>query len=407
MAPSKRQRQRQRRDFKFAIVGMLHDAIKVELTTIPHQRRWESWHPGEAEDFKQSSPPTFPPVFYNFVLVVAHQEMLHLALAGNLLTSIESGPQLYSAAVLPTYGPNDVILHSKIPLKLEPCGKSNLECFLQIEAPYQAPPKLVDDEENDSLPYAGILATYNSIGEFYTKLEDMIKKCGPFITFKNKNLQFSPTEFFPTAMTLVTDQESAHHTLKTIIDQGEGSVGVEDAHYQMFLELYKKHTEWECHAVPTSPTTSMYVDNVLVYALARASNAAYCYLLITIQKTWQVSDLVLRRALISNMHSIMINIITPLAEFMVKEPFGEGDGTAAPPFEFYATGAGGDADDAARKLRTAIKQHLGEAINATHDAKKEEALNVINFSVERVLWPISPPGSASAGRVAARAKHTR
>jgi hypothetical protein len=59
--------------------------------------------------------------------------MLHLALAGNLLTSIESGPQLYSVALLPTYGgPEDTILYSRIPLRLERCEKSNLECFLKV-----------------------------------------------------------------------------------------------------------------------------------------------------------------------------------------------------------------------------------------------------------------------------------
>jgi hypothetical protein len=73
-------------------------------------------------------------VVYNLLLVVVHQEMLHLALAGNLLRSIgESGPHLYSAAFLPTYGgAGDVILHSKIPLRLEHCGKGNLECFLKV-----------------------------------------------------------------------------------------------------------------------------------------------------------------------------------------------------------------------------------------------------------------------------------
>jgi hypothetical protein len=59
--------------------------------------------------------------------------MLHLALAGNLMTSIESGPQLYSDETVPTYGgPDDVILKSGIPLRLEPCEKDNLECFLKV-----------------------------------------------------------------------------------------------------------------------------------------------------------------------------------------------------------------------------------------------------------------------------------
>jgi hypothetical protein len=92
----------------------------------------------------------------------------------------------------------------------------------------------------------------------------VIKHCEDYITFKNKDLQFSPTEFFADKMTQVTDQKSAHHALKIIIDQGEGSVGVEEAHYQMFLDLYMKRTEWKCWPVPNSPHTIMYPAGTLL-----------------------------------------------------------------------------------------------------------------------------------------------
>ncbi|KAG0695980.1 hypothetical protein DFH29DRAFT_1004963 [Suillus ampliporus] len=116
---------------------------------------------------------------------------------------------------------------------------------------------------------------------------------------------------------------------------------------------------------------------------------SYCYLLITIQKTWQVSNLVRRRALITNIHAIMINIMTPLAEFMVDEPFE--NGKAAPTFQFYPTTAGEDpdkVDDAARELQAAIKQRLDEAIGLTPNLIKKERLNAIKFSVDGVFWPI-------------------
>jgi hypothetical protein len=65
--------------------------------------------------------------------VVAQQEMLHLALVGNLITAIDSGPKLYAKDVVPTYGGlDDTILSSDIPLKLERCEKSNLELFLRV-----------------------------------------------------------------------------------------------------------------------------------------------------------------------------------------------------------------------------------------------------------------------------------
>jgi len=55
-----------------------------------------------------------------------------MALAGNILTSIDSGPRLYLKSAIPTYGEDETILHSKIPMKLEPCEKDNLECFLRV-----------------------------------------------------------------------------------------------------------------------------------------------------------------------------------------------------------------------------------------------------------------------------------
>ncbi|KAG2110790.1 ferritin-like-domain-containing protein [Suillus clintonianus] len=389
--PSEESRQK----FKSTILTMLRSAIKVELSTIPLYLY--SIYSIIKDDGKGGTQARAK------ISVVVHQEMLHLALAGNLLTSIDSGPHLYSAASLPTYGgPDDVILYSKIPLRLERCEKSNLECFLRIEAPYLAPSKLTAEEESANTgvhdrvhPVLGALDKFNSIGEFYSELEDMIKKSAEYITFKNKDLQFSPTDFFSDKMTQVTDQKSAHHALKIIIDQGEGSVGVEEAHYQMFLELYMKRTEWTCQPVPNSPKTETYKENKLVYELALAFNASYCYLLVTIQKTWQVSDLLFRRGLIGNIHSIMIDVMTPLAEFMVNEPFQ--DGKAAPPFEFYDVQAEDPSkvDEAARKLWAAIQLHLGNAINEVQDAEKKEVLNVIKFSAERIMWPMPRLGHSS------------
>jgi hypothetical protein len=59
----------------------------------------------------------------------------------------------------------------------------------QIEAPYQAPPKLTAEEERANIDrprprvYAmmGALDTYNSIGEFYTELEESVS-CFPSLT---------------------------------------------------------------------------------------------------------------------------------------------------------------------------------------------------------------------------------
>jgi hypothetical protein len=96
----------------------------------------------------------------------------------------------------------------------------------------------------------------------------VIINCKDYIDFDHKELQFSATEFFADKMTQVVDQKSAHDALKIIIDQGEGSVGVEDAHYQMFLALYLRRTEWTCWPVPNSPNTEMYKADTLLYEVS-------------------------------------------------------------------------------------------------------------------------------------------
>ncbi|KAH7909847.1 ferritin-like-domain-containing protein [Hygrophoropsis aurantiaca] len=385
---------------KAKIIPKLRAAIGVELSTIP--------------------------------VFVVHQEMLHLALAGNLLVSLDEGPDLYSdIQYIPNYAhdPSPTILNTKIPLILERCQKTNLERFILIEAPYQdLPQKAKDDEEHADMMDERLMAmymqgedpealnTYKSIGLFYDELEEDIKKC-EHVIFENESLQFSPTEFFSGQMIRVVDQKSAHEALKIIIDQGEGSVGVDQAHYQMFLDLYMKPMGWTCWPVPTKPTTSAYKSNPLARELALASNAAFCYLLITIQKIWKVSDPILRRSLMSSTHAIMVDVMNPLADFMVQCKWTE-DHNTGPPFEYYKTKAGeeladltakakeetdadkkaeivakipGKTDEAARELQKGIVDHLQKITDDNFEKRIDKAgetqLQAIVFSTNRIPWP--------------------
>ncbi len=61
---------------------------------------------------------------------VVEQEMLHLALAGNMLRALGGTQLLYDKSFLPTY-PSQ-ILFEQIDMKLQPANKENLECFLKV-----------------------------------------------------------------------------------------------------------------------------------------------------------------------------------------------------------------------------------------------------------------------------------
>ncbi len=122
---------------------------------------------------------------FSLLAAVAEQEMLHLALAGNMLRALGGTQLLYDKKFMPEY-PSQ-ILFDKIDMELRPADKRNLECFLkvsivsrrvssvlthrcgcsQIEAPYMPPPEL----EGETMAYASLLPSYESIGEFYKELQ--------------------------------------------------------------------------------------------------------------------------------------------------------------------------------------------------------------------------------------------
>jgi hypothetical protein len=412
---------------KKALLKQLRIAIKIELTTIPlYLYSMYSLKFNRDDDLNYKAGVEAR----NRILTVVHQEMLHLALAGNLYKSIAGsspGPVLYSARAIPKYGDDHTILKTKIPLRLERCQKSNLECFLKIEAPYEEPSSaqmhLLELDGTDK---------YASIGQFYANIEKLLLSCGPTFPFENPKKQFSKAEFFPETMVQIVDKSSAQKALQTIIDQGEGSVGVQEAHYQMFLDLYHRRKQWNCWPVKTSPKTADYAALPFVEALSQAFNAAYCYLLITIEKTWRVKDAVIRRKLVGNIHPLMIDVLTPLALVLVKQPLNREE-NAGPSFEFYpvagskeeesegeeSEGEEGEEsegeekkaapatlernsqsellqgarrtptiDSQARALYDAIKKHVGEALGRREGEPWKEELERVQFSLGPAAWPV-------------------
>ncbi|KAF8555870.1 hypothetical protein OG21DRAFT_1507235 [Imleria badia] len=366
----------------------LQTALKIELATIPlylyamHSIRIDDTEQGKNGAAARAK-----------IAVVVQQEMLHLALAGNVLTSLDSdghlGPKLYSEGYLVQYGRDDILFFG-IPLKLEPCHKKSLEWFMKLESPYAEP--FDDGEQEDTSggspgengPQDAIASDSKSIGEIYAKLKRDVTRT---THWGNQDYQFSPAEFFGSNMVQVTDKESALKALDIIVEQGEGSSAAEVAHYQMFLELWK-HVDWKCWPVPSSPTTEDYRGSPFAYQLALAHNAAFCYLLITIQKTWEVCVTSDRRALNRNIHAIMLNVSGPLGYFMAKQPFD--GGTVGPPFEFYTVPGGEELDEVnqvARALHKAIGAHLDNALAVANSSQSAE-LWPIHLSVDRVAWPI-------------------
>ena len=132
-----------------------------------------------------------------------------------------------------------------------------------------------------------LVPDYQSIGEFYKELKngeptcvlvhgccrlsfhvsgicEVSKRC-PNLFSHNGDQQFIGEEFFGKSMTVVVDTKTALKALETIVDQGEGSIGVPDSHYSIFVELHQRRMEWECIDYIDEPRTAKYGENQLAY----------------------------------------------------------------------------------------------------------------------------------------------
>ncbi|GGT43222.1 ferritin-like protein [Nonomuraea spiralis] len=178
------------------------------------------------------------------VSTVFVEEMLHLALAANLLNAVGGSPRLDTPRMLPPHPRR--LPHGDLEVSLLPFGAEALEMFLRLERP--APP---------GAPAQG--DGYETIGQFYAAIEQGLRRLcdrlGERQVFSGDPArQVNSSHFRHTAGFLfaVEDLESALGALKEIVEQGEGMDGGEVwdgdadvfhpdrdevAHYYRFQEL--------------------------------------------------------------------------------------------------------------------------------------------------------------------------
>ncbi|MGW2217447.1 ferritin-like domain-containing protein [Nonomuraea sp. NPDC001684] len=184
------------------------------------------------------------PVAVEVVSGVFVEEMLHLALAANLLNAVGGTPRLDVPGMLPPYPRR--LPHGDLEVSLVPFGAQALEMFLRLERP--APPGAPPEDDD-----------YETIGQFYAAIEQGLRHLCETLGEKevfcgDPARQVSGAHFRHTAGSLfaVEDLESALGALKEIVEQGEGNArgevwdGDQDvlhperkevAHYYRFQEL--------------------------------------------------------------------------------------------------------------------------------------------------------------------------
>ncbi len=203
----------------------LQAAIELELSTIPPYlcALWS---------IKQPSGPV-----HDLINSVVFEEMLHLGLACNLLTTIGGTPQIDSPATVPKYpGPLPGGVRPNLIVPLSGLTRQTvLEVFMEIEFPQGGP-----------IAFHSSM-TFPTIGDFYDAILNAFTNSGVAITGA-KQLTASSSllgELF--AIGSLADVTKA---IKEIKEQGEGTsqspdavdFGGELAHYYKFAEIYHGKT---------------------------------------------------------------------------------------------------------------------------------------------------------------------
>jgi hypothetical protein len=177
---------------------------------------------------------------------VAVQEMLHLALASNLLTSLGAAPHLRR----PNFPQRSKYYPAPMQLTLRPFDERALDHFIFVERPegmdfpdaqgFEAPAPL------PSAPVDGIEpvdVAFSSVAQLYRDIEEGFKglcaKLGEDKVFIGPARAQATHPLFPfPELVAVTDLASALKVIELIVEQGEGVRGdIEDSHYAKFLAI--------------------------------------------------------------------------------------------------------------------------------------------------------------------------
>src|SRR6266581_4234659 len=163
------------------------------------------------------------------------QEMLHMALACNILNAIGGSPVIDRPEFIPQYpGPLPGAVESEL---IVPLARFSLDLvknvFMVIEEP----------ETPLNFPVRDLAAAPpQTIGEFYTAIKQRIMERGQSI-FEHGVLARQVTSGFFPNLIQVTNVDSATRAIETIVEQGEGTTSSplnlkgEIAHYYRFAEI--------------------------------------------------------------------------------------------------------------------------------------------------------------------------
>jgi len=346
---------------KKALMPLLHTALTLELSTIPPYLT-----------AVLSLKPKTNRVAAELIHSVMMEEMLHMVMVGNLISSL-GGMVEFNKDNIPSY-PLALEFEGKkfrereIAVNLEPFSPEAMTTFMQIEMPTDLITPEVQARGVPEIEVPGI-----SIGEFYelvetklTELCDQYPECNVFNG--NPEHQINKNFYWGAGGTpvVITNLASAKEAINVIVEQGEGSHSslfdgdkhnfeqpLEVAHYFRFKEIsYGRHYKKTDHPNEAPTGKQFDVDYKAVYPirinataegyqnddqmkqLNNKFNRNYSLMLRQIAEAFNGNPEVLYTAIVNGMHNL-----TPLAVEMMETPIkGDSEGrNGAPSFEWAGT----------------------------------------------------------------------
>lgn len=295
---------------------------------------------------------------------VSSQEMLHLSLANNLLSSIGAAPYFGR----PNFPHPTKYFAPRVQLALLPFGEKALRHFLFLERPesfdmedapgfeitQSAVPNTLGDE---IVPEA---QAFSTVGHLYRGIEngfiDLSTKLGEKRLFVGSpHCQADEESFGWPELVQVTDLASARKAIETIITEGEGARGEwNTAHFGKFyhvlneyLELKRSDPSFEPGrpAIPACArprSDARPIARITDHFTAEVSdlfNASYTLTLQLLSRCFMHTETTMgeRKTLSDAAVSMMIEVLDPLGKQLTRLPIGERHPghTAGPSFEMY------------------------------------------------------------------------
>jgi hypothetical protein len=287
------------------------------------------------------------------------EEMQHMTLAANILNAVGGHPDINKPGFVPKYpGPLPMGIGDKSGKEfIVPLKRFSLPLVEQIFMTIEGPETPLHFQTMKVALTAELAPQYQTIGQFYTAIGDLIVREGnPIFSKDPKQQARQVTGVFglPDSVLKITDVDSAMRAIDRIITQGEGTTtSPEDgqkelAHYYRFEEISrgqrlvqdkpgspwlwdpKKHITFEPSGVwpmMDNPSLAAYPKDSQAYRLALEFNSGYSNLLNALHVAFNGHPRKVDDA-IGLMYSLTVQ-----ASSMAQVPVPGTDFTAAPTYE--------------------------------------------------------------------------